>query len=217
MQKVAGAEEIKKLYVVLKEPIDRRLEEFKAIWLRFNELEIIYELNFCLLTPQSKAKICWEAVLKLKEANAFESGDKGLIMKCLSGVRFPANKTRYIVELRKKVWSDEFKPLFALLKLDVSPAVKRDALVKEVKGIGYKEASHFLRNIWIGRDLAILDRHILKNLKKFGVISGEVRNISKRRYLELEERMTDFSVKLGVEMKYLDFIFWYMETGKIFK
>ena len=217
MQKVAGAEEIKKLYVVLKEPIDRRLEEFKAIWLRFNELEIIYELIFCLLTPQSKAKICWEAVLKLKEANAFESGDKGLIMKCLSGVRFPANKTRYIVELRKKVWSDEFKPLFELLKLDVSPAVKRDALVKEVKGIGYKEASHFLRNIWIGRDLAILDRHILKNLKKFGVISGEVRNISKRRYLELEERMTDFSVKLGVEMKYLDFIFWYMETGKIFK
>ncbi|MCD6099331.1 MAG: N-glycosylase/DNA lyase [Candidatus Marinimicrobia bacterium] len=217
MQKVAGAEEIEKLYVVLKEPIDRRLEEFKAIWLRFNELEIIYELIFCLLTPQSKAKICWEAVLKLKEANAFESGDKGLIMKCLSGVRFPANKTRYIVELRKKVWSDEFKPLFELLKLDVSPAVKRDALVKEVKGIGYKEASHFLRNIWIGRDLAILDRHILKNLKKFGVISGEVRNISKRRYLELEERMTDFSVKLGVEMKYLDFIFWYMETGKIFK
>ncbi|MBO8151432.1 MAG: DNA lyase [Candidatus Neomarinimicrobiota bacterium] len=217
MQKVAGAEEIKKLYVVLKEPIDRRLEEFKAIWLRFNELEIIYELIFCLLTPQSKAKICWEAVLKLKEANAFESGDKDLVMKCLSGVRFPTNKTRYIAELRKKVWSDEFKPLFELLKLDVSPTIKRDVLVKEVKGIGYKEASHFLRNIWIGRDLAILDRHILKNLKKFGVISGEVRNISKRRYLELEERMTDFSVKLGVEMKYLDFIFWYMETGKIFK
>ncbi|RKY49565.1 MAG: DNA lyase [Candidatus Neomarinimicrobiota bacterium] len=217
MQKVAGAEEIKKLYVVLKEPIDRRLEEFKAIWLRFNELEIIYELIFCLLTPQSKAKICWEAVLKLKEANAFESGDKDLVMKCLSGVRFPTNKTRYIAELRKKVWSDEFKPLFELLKLDVSPTIKRDVLVKEVKGIGYKEASHFLRNIWIGRDLAILDRHILKNLKRFGVISGEVRNISKRRYLELEERMTDFSVKLGVEMKYLDFIFWYMETGKIFK
>jgi len=217
MQKVAGAEEIKKLYVVLKEPIDRRLEEFKAIWLRFNELEIIYELIFCLLTPQSKAKICWEAVLKLKEANAFESGDKDLVMKCLSGVRFPVNKARYVMELREKVYSGKFKHLLELLKIDVSPAVKRDALVKEVKGIGYKEASHFLRNIWIGRDLAILDRHILKNLKKFGVISGEVRNISKRRYLELEERMTDFSVKLGVEMKYLDFIFWYMETGKIFK
>ena len=217
MQKVAGAEEIKKLYVVLKEPIDRRLEEFKAIWLRFNELEIIYELIFCLLTPQSKAKICWEAVLKLKEANAFESGDKDLVMKCLSGVRFPVNKARYVMELREKVYSGQFKHLLELLKIDVSPAVKRDALVKEVKGIGYKEASHFLRNIWIGRDLAILDRHILKNLKKFGVISGEVRNISKRRYLELEERMTDFSVKLGVEMKYLDFIFWYMETGKIFK
>jgi len=54
MQKVAGAEEIKKLYVVLKEPVDRRLEEFKAIWLRFNELEIIYELIFCLLTPHNR-------------------------------------------------------------------------------------------------------------------------------------------------------------------
>jgi len=128
-------------------------------------------------------------VLKLKEANAFESGDKDLVMKCLSGVRFPVNKARYVMELREKVYSGKFKHLLELLKIDVSPAVKRDALVKEVKGIGYKEASHFLRNIWIGRDLA----------------------------LELEERMTDFSVKLGVEMKYLDFIFWYMETGKIFK
>lgn len=217
MQRIAGCEEIKRLYVELKEPVDRRLEEFENVWLRFDEQEIIHELIFCLLTPQSKAKVCWEAVLRLKGTNAFESGDRELIAKCLTGVRFPVNKTGYIIDLREKVRNGRFGTVLELLKADSAPAVKRDALVKEVKGIGYKEASHFLRNIWIGRDLAILDRHILKNLRKFGIISGEVGSISRKGYLELEKRMMDFSEKLGIEMRYLDFVFWYMETGEIFK
>jgi len=36
-------------------------------------------------------------------------------------------------------------------------------LVKNLTGLGYKEAGHFLRNIGSGK-IAILDRHILRNL-----------------------------------------------------
>ena len=48
----------------------------------------------------------------------------------------------------------------------------REWLVHNVKGIGYKEAGHFSRNIGFTQDLAILDRHILKNLKKLEPIDG---------------------------------------------
>ena len=62
--------------------------------------------------------------------------------------------------------------------------------------MGYKEASHFLRNIGLGYDIAILDRHILKNLKLFNVIDEIPSSISKKKYFEIEEKMRNFSKKI---------------------
>ena len=65
----------------------------------------------------------------------------------------------------------------------------RDWLVNEVKGYGFKEASHFLRNIGLGEDLAILDRHILKNLARVGVIDEVPSSMTEKNYKEIEEKM----------------------------
>ena len=65
----------------------------------------------------------------------------------------------------------------------------REWLVRNVKGIGYKEAGHLLRNIGFDQDLAILDRHILKNLKKLGVIDDVPESPTKRQYLSIEVKM----------------------------
>jgi len=89
--------------------------------------------------------------------------------------------------------------------------------VENVKGLGYKEASHFLRNIGLGEDLAILDRHILKNLALLGVIAEVPESPSKRLYLEIEKQMTAFSCKVGIPMGQLDLLLWYKEAGEIFK
>jgi N-glycosylase/DNA lyase len=94
----------------------------------------------------------------------------------------------------------------------------RDWLVENIKGYGYKEASHFLRNIGLGRDIAILDRHILKNLKRYGVISKIPDSVGSRKvYLDIEERMRRFSKRSGIPMDALDLVFWSMQTGFIFK
>ncbi|MBU1630565.1 MAG: DNA lyase, partial [Candidatus Omnitrophica bacterium] len=86
-----------------------------------------------------------------------------------------------------------------------------------VKGIGYKEASHFLRNIGLGENIAILDRHILRNLKELGVIKEILSSISKKKYLEIEGKMKEFSVSANIPMDHLDLVFWYKETGEVFK
>ena len=90
-------------------------------------------------------------------------------------------------------------------------------MVQNVKGIGYKEASHFLRNIGFEQNLAILDRHILKNLKFIGVIEEVPNSLSKRRYFDIEKRMMEFSKAAQIPMSHLDLVMWYKETGEIFK
>jgi N-glycosylase/DNA lyase len=83
--------------------------------------------------------------------------------------------------------------------------------------MGYKEASHFLRNIGFADDLAILDRHILKNLKIFGIIEEIPKSLSKKKYLEIEEKMRNLANEVNIPLSHLDLLFWSKETGEIFK
>lgn len=197
-------------YESRKSSIKQRLKEFKH---PKTEEEVFAELCFCLLTPQSKAKLCWKAIEKLKEKGLLLNGSADDVKKWLAGVRFANNKSGYIVDARKHF------PLQLKGKSDkgVYQVEMREWLVKNVKGIGMKEASHFLRNLGCGDDIAILDRHILKNLKKFNVINEIPASLTIKKYLEIEERMKGFAKKTGIPFNELDLLFWSQETGEIFK
>ena len=93
----------------------------------------------------------------------------------------------------------------------------REWLVSNLKGIGYKEASHFLRNIGMGKNIAILDRHILKNLQKHGAIKEIPKSLTPKKYVEIENQMRDFSRKVKIPMEEIDLLFWSEETGEVFK
>jgi len=66
-------------------------------------------------------------------------------------------------------------------------------------------------------NLAILDRHILKNLKKLSVIENIPGSLSRRSYLDIERKMRDFAEEIGIPMAHLDFVLWYRETREVFK
>ena len=93
----------------------------------------------------------------------------------------------------------------------------REWLVKNVKGLGYKEASHFLRNIGKSEDLAILDRHILKNLQDLKVINDIPKKLPTQKYLEIEKRMREFALENRLSLAELDLFLWSKETGYIFR
>ncbi|MEA3476525.1 MAG: N-glycosylase/DNA lyase [Candidatus Cloacimonadota bacterium] len=205
-------EKLKQIYWGIKDKIEARLNEFSEVWINGNDADIFAELVFCILTPQSKAKSCWKAVKSLIEKNLLFNGDKNQIAKELNGVRFQNNKSRYIIEARKK-----YIKSLKFLKSDIDTLVRREWLARNIKGFGYKEASHFLRNIGFGEDLAILDRHILKNLKLLKLIDEIPKVLSKKKYLEIEERMKKFSEDVKIPMSHLDLVWWYKETGKVFK
>ena len=104
-------------------------------------------------------------------------------------------------------------------KIDAKDIIAtRDWFVENIKGLGYKESSHFLRNIGLGSDIAILDRHILKNLKKYGVIEKVPDSVGSRKvYMDIEDKMRFFSKSIGIPLDELDLLFWSLQTGFIFK
>ena len=214
---IMRVEELKERYREMKDVIEKRLEEFDSLWKEGSEEEVFAELVFCLLTPQSRAKLCWCAVEHLIEKGLLLNGGERDIEDVLKGVRFRKNKARYIVEARKLSTRKGQLELKKFLSSFGDVKTLREWLVRNVKGMGYKEASHFLRNIGLGKDMAILDRHILKNLKAFGVINDIPRSLSRKKYLEIEEKMRKFSHEIRIPMSHLDLLFWSRQTGEIFK
>ena len=144
-------------------------------------------------------------------------GEANEIQLQLNDVRFGDSKAKYIVGARAMFTKDGKLYLKAHLSSFTNPFELRGWMVENVKGLGYKEASHFLRNVGLGEEFAILDRHILRNLKRLEVISEVPVSITKKRYLEIEEKLRRFSREIRIPLADLDLLFWSRETGWIFK
>jgi len=210
-------EEIRIIFNSKRQEIKLRLNEFRKIWKKGTKKEIFAELAFCILTPQANGKLCWSAVENMIRKGVLFTGDRGQILKELSSARFIQKKSAYIIEARKKLLLDSKFSLKSIISQIGDGYKAREWLVQNVKGIGYKEASHFLRNIGFEQNLAILDRHIIKNLQFLGVIKEIPGSLSKGRYFEIEKRMMEFSKAVQIPMSYLDLVMWCKETGEIFK
>jgi N-glycosylase/DNA lyase len=211
-----SVQELQTLYDEKRDAIRTRLNEFKQILNRSDD-DVFAELCFCLLTPQSSAKTCWAAVSRLKERSLLLKGAANEIQPQLNDVRFGDSKAKYIVEARATFTKDGKLFLKSHLSIFSNLFELREWMVENVKGLGYKEASHFLRNVGLGEEFAILDRHILRNLKRLEVIPEVPVSITKKRYLEIEEKLRSFSREIGIPLADLDLLFWSRETGWIFK
>lgn len=209
---------LKKIYGNKKKDIISRLKEFEDLWSQKNDEAIFTELAFCLLTPQSKAKSCWNAIRLLDEDDILLKGNadriKTVLKKC---VRFHNKKAEYLVNARSLFLKDGRLSIKSILSGFPDVYTCREWLVKNIKGLGFKEASHFLRNIGSGEDVAILDRHILRNLKLLGLIEEIPTSLSSARYKHIEKNMTEFAKKIDIPLSHLDLLLWYKETGEIFK
>ncbi len=197
--------------------IESRLEEFRRTGALPDE-RLFEELCFCMVAVQSNARRSDAAVAGLRDVGLLWSGGPGEIAEFLRHrTRFHNHKAAFIVGARERFFPDGAARLSETLRSFRSSRDMRAWLVREVHGLGLKEASHFLRNTGRGEDLAILDRHILRNLIRHGVLRRPPRTLTANRYLEIEARMERFSQAVGIPMAALDLVFWSRETGEIFK
>jgi len=213
----ASITDLVRSYRKIKPRINKRLAEFRKIRKDADE-NIFAELCFCILTANANALMCDKAISELKDAGLLLRGSACRIKPKLKGrVRFHNKKADFIILARNLLNNDACLSLKECLDMN-DITTTRDWLVKNVKGYGYKEASHFLRNIGLGADIAILDRHILKNLRKYGVINKIPPSVGSRKvYMAIEDKMRAFSSRIGIPMDSLDLLLWSLQTGFIFK
>lgn len=203
------AEELILEYHKKKKEIEIRLLDFKSI----KSEKYFYELCYCLSTPQSKAE---SALIVQNELEKLDFRNKDIAPSLIlsnpnSYIRFHNQKANYMLQMKGKYIEIE-----KIINSTLSNYEKRDWLAANVKGIGMKESSHFLRNIGY-EGLAILDRHILKTLVNCDVFD-EIPDISTiKKYKEVELKFLEFSSNLNIPIDHLDLLFWSSKTGKILK
>ena len=179
-----------------------------------NPSEYFYELVYCLLTPQTSAENAGRVVDKLRELSFHELpiDPEPILRSGSTYIRFHRTKSNHLVKLK-----EEFPIVLRSITKDIPPFELREWLVKNVRGLGYKEATHFLRNVGRNGGLAILDRHILRNLKRLGAIRSLPKTLSRKKYLSIEQQFMRFAERFGIPLDELDLLFWSMETGVIRK
>ncbi|MDP2673109.1 MAG: N-glycosylase/DNA lyase [Nanoarchaeota archaeon] len=195
----------------IKKIVDSRMKEFSELGNK-NFKEIFKELCFCLLTANFSA----QGGIKIQKEinNEFLTLSEIDLAKKLSelGHRFPNARAGYIFLARQKI-----NDLRKILKGDESDLKKREEIVKNIKGLGMKEASHFLRNIGY-KNLAIIDFHIIDLLVKNNLIEKpKNKSLTSKKYLEIENLLKQIAEKTNLTLGELDLYLWYEETGKILK
>jgi N-glycosylase/DNA lyase len=214
-----------------KNTIRKRLSEFKqfqkdsVVWsyaderMRFLRSEaspsqrLFEELSFCILAANTSAEMGMKTVDRLRSmlphATPLEmtSAIKGLY-------RFINLRPEYIVHSRTYLEQLEM-PMDMLIGSFEDRHDLREFLANNT-GIGYKEASHFLRNIGIG-GFAILDKHIINSMHEFGVIGSNKAPSSGKEYLALEQKYLHWAKDLRIDCDELDLLLWSRKTGKILK
>jgi N-glycosylase/DNA lyase len=124
------------------------------------------------------------------------------------GYRFP-NRAAYLVEAAQK------KDSLPTILQTKSHEERRTWLIDNIPGLGYKEASHFLRNIGFD-DYAIIDFHILDILERHHLITKPT-TLTAKKYKEIEEILRVLARQTQLTLAELDLVLWYLETGKILK
>ncbi|MCS6808989.1 MAG: hypothetical protein RML40_09805 [Bacteroidota bacterium] len=196
-------------FYTLRPAIQRRLEDFRSV----APEDWFYELCYCICTPQSKAEHANIVVHILQRQDFLSTGfdPTYLLRSPLHYIRFHATKAQRLLQARQQ-WST----IEPILRSSLTAEQKRDWLAYNVSGIGWKEASHFLRNIGY-TNLPILDRHILKHLVRCRVFDTVPRVASKAQYYAASEGFKRFAEYLHIPLDELDLYFWALETGRIRK
>jgi N-glycosylase/DNA lyase len=212
--------DLRTTYQELTFAIEQKYLTFQGIW-ELGDKEIFPELIFCLCTPQSKAQSGWKATQEIFRNGliAHPSEDKIADILSAAGVRFKTKKAKYIVEAIRRFGRLDFnfKEFIANLMTKNDVIGTRNWFAMNVKGMGMKEGSHFLRNIGFGDEICILDRHILRSLESFGVIRMP-KAMKRENYLDIELEMKKFSKEIKIPVFALDFVFWAdTHKGELFK
>lgn len=212
-------ESIRATHKARRKEIRARLVEFEEVWRDGSDARLWEELVFCIFTAGASARMGLKSIEAVRPLLWNGKGaEMTVALKKAGAHRFPVSRPGYIVIARNYLLEHCGLRLREQLESFSDPIERRDWLARErrIKGLGYKEASHFLRNIGL-MGHAILDKHVLRCLADLGVVESSRPPSSRARYLEIEERLKEVSREVGIDFDELDLVLWSMKTGEVLK
>jgi N-glycosylase/DNA lyase len=214
-----SAADIRAAHAVRKKEIQARLSEFREVWQHGSDERLWEELVFCIFTAGASARMGFTAVDAVRPFLAH--GGRREMTRALREAgahRFPVERPGYIVVTRDYLREHCNLELRRKLESFRNPVERRDWLAQEkrIKGLGYKESSHFLRNIGI-RGYAILDKHVMSCLHDLQIVENAKPPATRARYLEVEEKLKLVARELKIDFDELDLVLWSMKTGEVLK
>jgi len=201
----------------------------KHYWKDMSENEIWYNMCLCLLSSNVFYELALSVTTVLCEkgllnhewinsnVNSIDILSKEMAKPQFEPIRnngsyrkyrYHISKAKNIVENSKKIYNNDIN-ILNILNKNISEYKKRNSLVNQISGFGLKQTSHFLRNIGCAESLAIIDTHIVKflgNITKPPILPNK--NISKKKYFELEQVLQDICKTLNLELTFFDMAIW---------
>ncbi len=210
-------EKIKTAHSERREEILKRLSEFDAVWQTGTDERLWEEMVFCFFTGGCSARMGIRSVEAVRPL--LSGGNYAELAAALRGKhRYPNARAGYIVASREFLQEHCNLRLREKLQSFNDDFARRDWLVKEkrIKGLGYKEASHYLRNIGF-KGYAILDKHILRSLAELEIIDDPKPPNTRLKYLTIEEKLKNLAETAEIDFDELDLVLWSLKTGEILK
>jgi N-glycosylase/DNA lyase len=199
---------LRKIYTKRRPEVRKRLNEFSNNAKNKGINDTFLELCFCICTPQSKAVKVAEVIHEGNMDKLLYAEHSELARLLQKNTRFHNNKAKHIISARSHISK--------LKKLSTDSVEAREFIVKNIKGLGYKEASHYLRNIGY-RNLCIIDRHIITLMYELKVFPDTKFPSTSKQYLNMERKIKDYAIKHKYDVDELDLVLWSIKTGYVFR
>lgn len=199
--------------------IKKRLGEFQEVWRHGSDARLWEELVYCIFTAGASARMGLNAIDAVRSLLLDgEPEEMTQVLREAGAHRFPVARPRYIVTTRNYFRVNFGMALRERLRSFSDPFERRDWLAqdKQIKGLGYKESSHFLRNVGV-KGHAILDKHVMRCLAEMNVVDTARPPGNRRKYLEVEQEFRRFAQQIKVDFDELDLVLWSIKTGEILK
>lgn len=208
---------IRRVHKERRREIRDRLAEFATIGREGTDEDLFAEMVFCFFTGGCSARMGINSLAAVRQI--LTNADVEQLTQALLGVhRYPNARSKYIVHSRDALNETVGMRLREKLASFADNDERRDWLVRDkaIKGLGYKEASHFLRNIGY-KGYAILDKHVLNSLAELKIIDEAKPPNTRFKYLKVEGKLRQFAIDVKIDLDEMDLVLWSMKTGQILK
>jgi N-glycosylase/DNA lyase len=217
--KPIAVEDIRATHKARRKEIRARLDQFQEVWRKGSDEQLWEELVFCIFTAGASARMGFRAIEAIRPFLMDGKREEMTLALRIAGAhRFPVERPGYIVVTRNYLREHCDMALRKKLQSFADPVERRDWLAREkrIKGLRYKESSHFLRNIGL-LGHAILDKHVMSCLMDLKVVETAKPPATRARYLETEEKLRSFAREIKIDFDELDLVLWSMKTGEVLK